>query len=194
MREKLPFEGGVFRTGDQLIIKLNAFSPPVRQRFTLAHELAHLMLSPKATIAVQRSHVATDIESACDAIAAELLMPLEEVRELRGVPASVDALTRSARRFQVSLHAMAVRISELKIWKHAMGLWRWDNGATELWFVGRRLWPTRTPYFNAFELAMQSGRTIKVSEHYARMDGEHPALLEVRRLGENFLLAVILGM
>jgi Zn-dependent peptidase ImmA (M78 family) len=144
-----------------------------------------------AHIFLRRCLNSTDLERACDAVAAELLMPLDEVRASAGGDASVDTLRMLARRFEVSLHAMAVCINELKIWKHSIGLWRWDGGATELWFVGRRLWPTRTPYFNAFELAMQSQGAVKMSEMYMRMDGARFALIEVRRLGKDYLLAVI---
>src|SRR5207249_5290404 len=164
--ERLPFEGGIFCRGDQLIIKLNAASPRTRQTFTLAHETAHLILAPQKAKGARRSFRCTDLESACDTVAAELLMPLEEIRVLASENASIDTLMNLARRFQVSLHAMAVRINDLKLWKHSIGFWRWNEGATELWFVGRRLWQTPKPYFNAFELAMQSQGAIKMSEQY----------------------------
>src|SRR6266851_9626641 len=45
IEDRLPFEGGVFRQPNgKLLIKLNASSSFARKRFTLAHEVGHLLL------------------------------------------------------------------------------------------------------------------------------------------------------
>src|SRR5258708_13711451 len=43
-KEPLPFDGAVYDLEGKRIIKLNSLSPPVRQRFTLGHEIGHLLL------------------------------------------------------------------------------------------------------------------------------------------------------
>src|SRR5713226_7321188 len=78
IEQRLPFEGGLFQLADgELVIKLNAESSFVRKRFTLAHEIAHLLLN---TVPAHRSANRTDqaLERTCDLIAAELLMPAKD--------------------------------------------------------------------------------------------------------------------
>jgi len=191
VREKLSFEGGIFREGNKLIIKLNVLSPAERQRFTLAHELAHLMLAPGSSVSARRCSHSDNLEVACDLIAAELLIPLDEIRYAVVGNESVEALISLAHRFQVSLQAMAVRLCSLKLWKHSIGFWQWNGGATELWFAGRRLWLNPKPHFVAFEMAMASQETVKMSEFYYRGASVHSARIEVRRLGQRYLLAVV---
>lgn len=194
LRENISFEGGVFQEGNKLNIKLNARSPVTRQRFTLAHELAHLMVTPDKTAYAQRSLNQTDLERTCDMIAAELLMPYKEITEQTSRSASLDSFLSIARNFQVSFQALAIRINILKLWKHSFGFWKWENGARELWFVGNRLWRTSRPSFIAFEIAIQNMGTIKRKELYDWPEGVfHSALIEVRRIGQDYLLAMVLG-
>src|SRR5438309_1773593 len=87
IRQELSFEGGIFETSREgstdLIIKLNSFSPVVRQRFTLAHEIAHLLLC--SSLGLERACTEDRAqEDACDAIAAEFLMPVQEVVRFMG--------------------------------------------------------------------------------------------------------------
>src|SRR5258708_3278703 len=44
VREPLPFDGGVYELDGKRFIKLNSLAASVRQRFTLAHEVGHLIL------------------------------------------------------------------------------------------------------------------------------------------------------
>ena len=71
VKERLPFDGGVFWDGQGLKIKLNSVSPWTRQRFTFAHELAHLILDPKKATSARRCVVSSCLEGACDAVASE---------------------------------------------------------------------------------------------------------------------------
>src|SRR5437867_12287022 len=75
--EQSPFDVGIFETKGQTIIKINAFSSIVRQRFTLAHELAHLIFMQRLDV---DSECMADVqlENACDRLAVELLMPRYE--------------------------------------------------------------------------------------------------------------------
>lgn len=62
------FDGLAGRTGDTPIIVISAYQPGDRQRFTLAHELGHLVLH-------QRLSKALDEEKACHRFASAFLLP-----------------------------------------------------------------------------------------------------------------------
>lgn len=81
-----------------------------RDRFTLAHELGHLLLhrQPGGYARSSGNHkVYEDSEWQADVFAAELLMPYEEVVDLR----SADEI---ARRFDVSEQAAQMRFDKIK--------------------------------------------------------------------------------
>jgi Zn-dependent peptidase ImmA (M78 family) len=191
---RMRFDGGVFNDGLGLAIKLNSDSSRRRQRFTLAHELAHLILSSGSAVGARRSHGSTQLEQACDCVAAELLMPSSEFRSFSPPRASTAGLVAVSDHFDVSLHAAAVRLHELRIWNDSVGQWSWDGKARELWFVGRRVWPDRTVRMRTFELAVSQGSEYsgwEWIEGQRESDG-FPAFLDVRRLGRDkfYLLAV----
>ena len=190
--EPMRVDGGVYEHMSGLQIKLNSSAPLKRRRFTLAHETAHLILARGGSRDARRSHASTDLERACDVVAAELLMPLDEVRCTVPTGASIDGLLALADRFGVSLQAAAVRVSQLGIWAESVGFWKWDGSAHELWFVGRRLWPDRTVNLDAFARAMREGGTITTSELIHKEErGAFPVGLSVRRLGREFLIALV---
>src|SRR5207245_482886 len=99
---------------------------PNRQRFTIAHEIGHLLLHRGATFHVDekspigfrndRSSMATDEkEIEANQFAAELLMPRNFLdRDLGGLVEEIEAeeaVDRLARKYQVSVQAMTVRLS-----------------------------------------------------------------------------------
>lgn len=121
--------GMLIRERDRIIIGVNATHPPSRQRFTVAHELGHLLLHPGRPLVVDavrinlrdsRSSLATDLEEIeANAFAAELLMPRALV--LRQFRALADAGTDSVKQaihdlaygFGVSDQAMEYRLANL---------------------------------------------------------------------------------
>ncbi len=190
--EPLRFDGGVFEDASGLRVKLNSASPLKRRRFTLAHEIAHLILASGGPREAHRSHASTVLERACDAVAAEVLMPFDRVRAVVPRKASVKTLLDLGNQFGVSLQAVAVRVHELGFWTESVGFWRWDGNARELWFVGRRMWPDKRLYLSAFARAMKEEGTITTSEVIEEQGrGALPVSLEVRRLGTEFLIAVL---
>jgi len=196
--EPLPFDGGVFDVGGRLIIKINSLSPRARRRFTLAHEIAHLVLESSLSLKTlkRRSSCAAnpELERACDVFAAELLMPSEDI-----VPfvsnlglQSPEKLQVLSRKYEVSLHSAALRVhSDLGLWKRPIGLWKYDSSAEELWFVGNRPWNTKHPSFAAFDLAKQSVGPVCTKELYPVGAFTAPVSLKVLHLGHNRILGMV---
>jgi Zn-dependent peptidase ImmA (M78 family) len=111
------------------IIGINTLHAPTRQRFTLAHELAHVVLHEKelkTAVHVDRGSLRRDslasagidpIEIEANAFAAELLMPstmLEAVLNGKSVDLEDDeAVMALAKRFRVSGAAIRYRLGSL---------------------------------------------------------------------------------
>jgi IrrE N-terminal-like domain len=208
-RRRLPFEGAVSIDSNQrVVITINSLSHPLRQRFTLAHEIGHLMLWGMLQENVQCG-VDRDLERASDAIAAELLLPKQGVlsyaRTLDGP--SPGNLRLVARTFEVSLQSAALRLcSDLRIWSRSFGLWEYgDRGSQsfraseptdpsvprESWFVGKRRWQTKRPPFRVFSEALNSSAAVHAHESYLEDGVMKPISLEVLHLGRGRLLATV---
>jgi Zn-dependent peptidase ImmA (M78 family) len=108
------------------IIVVNAIHHPNRQRFTLAHELAHHVLHADYltrhvhvdTAVLQRnekSSEGTDVkEVEANTFAAELLMPKTLLKAFGRVDANDEVkIAEIARRFKVSATAMAIRLESI---------------------------------------------------------------------------------
>jgi len=117
-------------------IALNSDRPEVRQRFTLAHELAHILLAKNAIGVSFRTAVTQHSEQSermCDAIAASILMPNSIVTEqIASADGLIDLrlLRAIASRCRVSMSAAASRVSEvidetcwLIRWNRSEGKW-----------------------------------------------------------------------
>ena len=114
---------------DVPIVGINTLHAPTRQRFTLAHELAHVQLHRREleyAVHVDRGSLRRDalatagvdpIEIEANTFAAELLMPTElliSALEGRSVDLEDDkAVAALAKRFRVSAAAMRYRLSSL---------------------------------------------------------------------------------
>lgn len=96
-------------------VRLNAAEPPTRQRFTLAHELKHIL--DAACEDVTYGHLPAGpareryIEAICDHFSASLLMPKSWVKKLWG--GGVQDISDLAWRFEVSQQAMLIRLQAL---------------------------------------------------------------------------------
>lgn len=86
--------------GDRPVIMLNASTPTDRKRWTLAHELGHLVLHSQ--------EVVEDIEDQANDFAAEFLMPIEVIRpRLRNL--KLEVLGGLKREWGVSMAALVER-------------------------------------------------------------------------------------
>jgi hypothetical protein len=132
------------------------------------------------------------LEHTCDLIALELLTPVEEVRTFARVlgKQSPEKLSCVSKKFDVSLRVAAGRLIELGLWKWPMGMWRCDPSPRELWFVGKRPWPTNCPSFAIFEQTMATKEAICANEHFSNGMSTQPVALKAYHIGKNYVLAM----
>lgn len=121
--------------GGQGVIGYNALHHPVRQRFTIAHEVGHFQLHVHEdsqlfidkTISFQRNYESStgsdQMEVEANGFAAALLMPkqlvLEEINKGDLDLDDEDAIAALAKRFGVSTTAMSIRLVNLGLMRFA---------------------------------------------------------------------------
>lgn len=120
--------GMLYKDAEIKIIGINHSHHPNRQRFSIAHEIGHLLLHKKEMFVDKvvnfrdsRSSLAIDVEEiAANAFAAELLMPREfiknEILKLMGHNSKFtkdELIKKFARIFKVSPSAMEYRLNNL---------------------------------------------------------------------------------
>lgn len=194
LSEPLPFDGGIYEVQGKRIIKINSLAPPVRQSFTLAHELGHLILE-RSINATSSCTADNELEHACNALAAELLMPAEQTKKLAADSGkqSPEKLGPIARHFGVSLRTAARRLYDLRLWKLGTGMWKCEATARQQWFVGDRPWNTDTPALSAFDLALESSVPVHTTEHIPTGPYTEAIAVKAYHLGKQFVIAIVAG-
>jgi hypothetical protein len=95
-------------------IRVNASDPPVRKRFTAAHELAHFLRHRNRFTnrliddRMYRSGLGSGVEAEANRLAADLLMPRRLLRQFR--LAGITSPKELAKMFNVSVEAIKLRI------------------------------------------------------------------------------------
>jgi Zn-dependent peptidase ImmA (M78 family) len=118
------FSGLLIRKDGYSLIGINNSEAPVRQRFTIAHELGHFFIHPRKDTFVDyrnnKNTVRTPVEKQADMFAAALLMPRTLLeRDFKALKRGVDEsdLLTLANKYQVSEDAMKFRLLNLNFLK-----------------------------------------------------------------------------
>ncbi len=141
-------EGRVTWADGRPRIELRQDRPATRTRFTLAHELGHVLIAGNNSAPARRytSLAPNDEETLCDWIAAALLMPHDWMTPYaRRDPYNLSLLRLVANKAEVSLSAAAVRLSE--VGRRPCILLRWRTRQRQWLLVGQAGLPrTQTGY------------------------------------------------
>ena len=161
-----PDEFRGFALADALapLVFVNGADTKAAQMFTLAHELAHVWLGETAVSDAQASEVPDNaVERWCNQVAAELLVPLESLRQEYDRSARLEAeADRLARQFKVSTLVILRRMHD------AGGL-------------------TRQQFWDAYEAALERLRAIP------RGSGGDFYLTLGARAGKTFARALVIS-
>jgi IrrE N-terminal-like domain len=127
LRRPMVEEGRLEQRAGRTTIFLREGTIGARQRFTLAHELGHLVLAdPEEDLVARRMWSRPDREERfCDEFAAAILLPREWIlRNLNGAPENLRVARELASRAEASLSASVVRLRELLGWERSLLHWR----------------------------------------------------------------------
>lgn len=114
--------GRTFRDGNRWKIQIAEGQNYRRQRFTLAHELGHLLLRTQ-------DRNCPDEERFCDEFAAELLMPRQALlHAARSQPQTIATARDLADRFHVTTGAAVVRLNQIAGWSTCILTFWSENG------------------------------------------------------------------
>lgn len=109
------------RPAGGVVLWVNGANPPVRRRFTLAHELGHIRCghdgdSPQLTIQTVEGKATTPVEIQANAFAGELLAPADGVRAAAATDdVDLEAIARVAATFGLSMIAALYRCNRIGI-------------------------------------------------------------------------------
>jgi hypothetical protein len=116
-------------------IEISDAVTPLRQRFTLCHELAHLCFAERSpwilSLDSPDAHAKVDEreEKLCDAIAAELLMPRTAFKKkARDMTPSIQAVSELSRHYNVSVAAVITQIEKTRSWSVGRASWEIQAG------------------------------------------------------------------
>ncbi len=103
--------GALMKEGARYKIVYAADLSPQRRRFTIAHELGHVIVDA-AGPGIPRT--GKELERLCDMFASEILMPKRVFLESASSGVSIKDVFRLARSFQTSLTSTAIRYAQLR--------------------------------------------------------------------------------
>jgi len=109
--ESFPGSGELQKVKGGYRIVCSSDQPRSRQRFTIAHELAHVILDRTGRNAPRNGK---DVERLCDILATECLMPTSEFESRVPTSLTLRKISSLADTFQTSLMATAIRCAEFR--------------------------------------------------------------------------------
>lgn len=130
----LGFDGHVVQEGSRILVEYDeSIASRQRRRFTIAHEVGHLIIWNAVggikKMAARRSTTKSEVEELCNKLAAEILAPRSEVLSLWRSSAArtrsgskSDFIVELARHFDISVNFAAVRFKELCFPRGGVGL------------------------------------------------------------------------
>jgi hypothetical protein len=169
-------DGRLERRDGHVRVLLAARGNRQRQRYTLAHEIAHLLLAdPERDTIARRMKTNDEVERFCDGFAAALLLPRAIISSQYGpTRPSLASLRRLSQQSDASLAAAAVRLHEVAAWPHSLLHWkRSDRG----WFYR---WGAAVPitYHRRLRSAPNTSACLDALALKGRLD--QPAQIEMR--------------
>ncbi|MDD5127330.1 MAG: ImmA/IrrE family metallo-endopeptidase [Dehalococcoidales bacterium] len=140
--------GLLLRFPKYYIVKLNINDKIVRQNFSYAHEIGHILFSElklgyfvreieyRTFDPLARNKLQLDTrERLCDAAATELLMPEAIFKShLSRIDLSIDSITQLADTFNVSVQAAAKRTSEISSEPCMAYFWKFDKLKKQIYY------------------------------------------------------------
>lgn len=137
VRTSMIEDGRTTWTAGRPRIELRADRSLQRSRFTLAHEIGHLLIARDDSVA-RRTHAleGDDVEKLCDWIAASILIPRQWIAMFaRRDRYDLSLLRLIANKADVSLSAAAVRLAEVS--DRTCVLLRWQRAPTRWVVIGQ---------------------------------------------------------
>ena len=134
--------------GYEVILSRNA--PHTRRRFTLAHEIGHILAASPDDESMSCGDAAT--EDLCNRVAAELLIPARFIADAPVAEMDVETFRRLATRFQCSLEATAWRVLNMGQVTGALLIWRPQEGG--------KLELSASPRTFGFEAPFENGAVL----------------------------------
>lgn len=140
-RTALNCDGWCLQLGNRSIIRINKNDPEVRQRFTLAHELGHLIYGVPTVVgeSILTFSKRNSEERKIDKFAAELLLPTSKVlKAIQEIPITASVLQKFAKKAKVSPFTVALRVAGLAnqlglndasvvLYKNDKFKWQWSE-------------------------------------------------------------------
>lgn len=140
----IPVDGQLIRRKGEIILEYSERASPQRQRFTIAHEVGHLLLwdvMRRVTKLPERGPGRnSEVEILCNKIAAEILAPRKEVQNLWSRSKDtynphIACILELVQYFDISLQVAAIRFREISAPNTGVALMNFEQRRFD-WFYG----------------------------------------------------------
>jgi len=192
VQTELAFRGRIVEDGHGLVIEVNASLPRPEQRFTVAHEIAHLFVegdSLRGTMRKGRGRITRQrhaaVEALCDRLAGEILVPRQWLKQrLERDRVALETVRKSALEAEVPIGCIVRRIVDDGLWRVRFIRWVMGDGR----FSAVESWPEVGEDFLAqlecaagasvLKRAILEGQPVEGHERLRSRDGETEYLIQ----------------